>query len=122
MSLLFRKSAAALLAALLLASALSGCFKIHKIDSPSSPDPAETLAATDPASDPAGSSDGISVVGKPGKTDAGEPTPEPEPEPVSIDYALLEDAIAIGLTGTGADALDRLLFGTRYGLWHVVGL
>ena len=117
MSLLFRKSAAALLAALLLASALSGCFKIHKIDSPSSPDPAETLAATDPASDPAGSSDGISVVGKPGKTDAGEPTPEPEPEPVSIDYALLEDAIAIGLTGNGADYLRD-----ENGLWHVVGL
>ncbi|MBO6053240.1 MAG: hypothetical protein J6Q17_05845, partial [Clostridia bacterium] len=120
MSSVFRKSAAALLAALFLLSALSGCFKIHKIDGPASPDPAETLA--DPASDPAESPDGISVGSKPGKTDANEPAepapePEPEPEPVSLNYELLEDAIAIGLIGNGAEYLHD-----ENGLWHVIGI
>ena len=60
MTLTLRKSAAALLAALLFASSASGCFKIQKIDDPASPgisDPVTTPApdpATDPATDPSG--------------------------------------------------------------------
>ncbi|MCR4905154.1 MAG: hypothetical protein K6A33_03655, partial [Clostridiales bacterium] len=109
MTSIFRKSAAVLLAmaVLLTAFALSGCFKIQKIDgTPSDP----ILDPPPPENTPA---DGIEVLGKP----TGVAEPAPEPIPVSIDYELLESALAIGLTGNGKDYLYD-----ENGLWHVVGL
>lgn len=99
MNSVLRKSAALLAAILLAASALSGCFKIQKIDS-GTPDP-----ISDPIADPA-------------PPDAPETeAPDVKPAPVAIDYELLESALAIGLTGNGESYLRD-----PNGLWHVVGL
>ena len=99
MNSVLRKSAALLAALLLAASALSGCFKIQKIDN-GTPDP-----ISDPIADPA-------------PPDAPETeAPDVKPAPVTIDYELLESALAIGLTGNGESYLRD-----PNGLWHVVGL
>ncbi len=110
MASVFRKSAAALLAALLIASALSGCFKVQKIDSPASPAPTETLSAGQEP-EPQGPS------ALPGNQEQKPDAPAPDSTPIAIDYTLLESALAIGLTGNGTDYLYD-----ANGLWHVVGI
>ncbi|MBQ3956795.1 MAG: hypothetical protein II680_12980 [Clostridia bacterium] len=111
MTLTLRKSAAALLAALLFASSASGCFKIQKIDDPASPgisDPV-TTPATDPATDPTTDPSGEPEPENPG-------TDTPAQTPAELNYDLLKDAIALGLMGNGTDYLEA-----ADGLWNVIG-